>query len=68
MDGRFHFFADAHTPSSSRSIRVPNDDDNDGKLNEDAEGNLDPNRNWGYDWKPKYVQSGAGNFPLQPTP
>jgi len=127
VDGRYHFFADAHTPSSSRSIRVPNDDDNDGlfdedapddldgdgsitqmrikdpfgqykadpedsrvlvrvkpgeqgeytllgsegidndndgKLNEDAEGYLDPNRNWGYDWKPKYVQSGAGNFPL----
>lgn len=127
VDGRYHFFADAHNPSSSRSIRVPKDDDgdglldedgpddldgdgsitqmrikdpfgqykvdsedkrilvrikpgeqgeytllgsegidndNDGKLNEDAEGYLDPNRNWGYDWKPDYVQSGAGNFPL----
>lgn len=127
VDGRYHFFADGNTPSSSRSIRVPVDDDkdglfdedapddldgdgsitqmrvkdpfgqykvdpedkrilvrikpgeqgeytllgsegidndNDGKLNEDAEGYLDPNRNWGYDWRPPYVQSGAGDFPL----
>jgi hypothetical protein len=127
VDGRYHFFADGHTPSSSRSIRVPVDDDKDGlfdedapddldgdgsitqmrikdpfgqykadpedkrvlvrikpgeqgeytllgsegidndgdgRLNEDAEGYLDPNRNWGYDWRPPYVQNGAGNFPL----
>jgi hypothetical protein len=127
VDGRFHFFEDGNTPSSSRSIRVPKDDDNDGlfdedapddldgdgnicqmrikdkfgaykldpedkrilikvkpgktgqysllgyegidndgdgKVNEDAEGYLDPNRNWGYNWMPPYVQRGAGNFPL----
>ncbi|RIJ47965.1 hypothetical protein D1614_12640 [Maribellus luteus] len=127
VDGRAHFFEDAHTPSSSRSIRVPKDDDNDGlfdedapddldgdgnicqmrikdpngaykadpedprilvrvkpgekgeytllgsegidndgdgRFNEDAEGYLDPNRNWGYHWMPPYVQRGAGNFPL----
>ncbi len=127
VDGRFHFFEDAHTPSSSRSIRIPKDDDNDGlfdedapddldgdgsitqmrikdpngdykadpddprilvrvepgkkgeytllgtegidndndgKLNEDAEGYLDPNRDWGYNWMPRYVQSGAGNYPF----
>ena len=127
VDGRYHFFEDANTPSSSRSIRVPKDDDGDGlfdedppddldgdgsitqmrikdpygayktdpkdsrilvrckpgekgeytllgyegidndgdgKLNEDAEGYLDPNRNWGYHWMPPYVQSGAGNFPF----
>ncbi len=127
VDGRYHFFEDAHTPSSSRSIRIPKDDDNDGlfdedapddldgdgsitqmrikdpngdyktdpddprimvrvepgkkgeytllgsegidndndgKLNEDAEGYLDPNRDWGYNWMPRYVQSGAGNFPF----
>ena len=127
VDGRYHFFNDAHTPSSSRSIRIPKDDDNDGlvdedapddldgdgsitqmrikdpngeykadpddprvlvrvepgkkgdytllgsegidndndgRLNEDAEGYLDPNRNWGYNWMPNYVQSGAGNFPF----
>ncbi len=127
VDGRYHFFKDANTMHSSRSIRVPKDDDGDGlfdedapddldgdgsitqmrikdpygnykvdpedkrnlirikpgekgeytllgyegidndgdgKLNEDAEGYLDPNRNWGFNWEPPYVQSGAGNFPF----
>ena len=41
VDGRYHFFADAHTPSSSRSIRVPKDDDNDGLFDEDAPDDLD---------------------------
>jgi len=40
------------------------DNDNDGKINEDAEGYFDANRNWGSDWQPPYVQNGAGNFPL----
>ncbi len=40
------------------------DNDNDGKINEDSEGYLDGNRNWGYNWQPPYIQSGAGNFPL----
>lgn len=40
------------------------DNDNDGRINEDSEGYLDANRNWGYNWQPPYVQSGAGNFPL----
>ena len=40
------------------------DNDNDGRLNEDGEGYLDANRNWGSSWMPPYVQSGAGNFPL----
>ncbi|MFV0590351.1 MAG: M14 family metallopeptidase [Draconibacterium sp.] len=127
VDGRAHFFEDANTMHSSRSIRVPKDDDNDGlfdedapddldgdgsicqmrikdpngnykadpedprimvrvkpgekgeytilgsegidndgdgRFNEDAEGYLDPNRNWGYHWMPPYVQRGAGNFPF----
>jgi hypothetical protein len=127
VDGRYHFFNDANTPSTNRSIRVPKDDDGDGLLdedpaddldgdgnicqmrikdpygdykpdpedprimvrvdpdekgeysllgyegidndgdgqyNEDAEGYLDPNRNWGHNWMPPYVQRGAGNFPL----
>jgi hypothetical protein len=127
VDGRAHFFNDAQTPSSGRSVRVPKDDDrdglidedgpddldgdgnicmmrikdplgdyktdpedsrlmipvkpgekgewtilgeegidndHDGKVNEDSEGYLDCNRNWGYNWQPTYVQSGAGNFPL----
>jgi hypothetical protein len=127
VDGRAHFFNDAQTPSSSRSFRVPKDEDrdglldedgpddldgdgnicmlrikdplgdyktdpedkrlmipakpgekgewtllgeegidndNDGKINEDSDGYLDANRNWGYNWQPPYIQSGAGNFPL----
>ncbi|MDD4108482.1 MAG: M14 family metallopeptidase [Prolixibacteraceae bacterium] len=130
VDGRYHFFNAAHTPSSSRSIRVPVDDDrdglfdedppddldgdgnicqmrikdpfgqykpdpedqrimvrvkpgekgeysllgyegidndNDGRLNEDAEGYLDPNRNWGHNWLPPYAQRGSGKFPLSGT-
>lgn len=127
VDGRYHFFENANTMHSNRSIRVPKDDDRDGlfdedppddldgdgsitqmrikdefgeykvdpederilvrvkpgekgeytllgsegidndgdgRLNEDAEGYLDPNRNWGHNWMPPYVQRGAGNFPL----
>jgi hypothetical protein len=41
------------------------DNDGDGKINEDGEGYFDANRNWGYDWQPNYVQSGAGNFPME---
>jgi len=40
------------------------DNDGDGRINEDEEGYVDPNRNWGYGWMPPYVQSGAGNFPF----
>jgi hypothetical protein len=128
VDGRYHFFQDANTPSSSRSIRIPKDDDNDGlfdedgpddldgdgnictmrkadpfgryktdpeeprlmipvkpdekgewtllgnegidndgdgRINEDAEGYVDGNRNWGYNWAPPYVQRGAGDFPFE---
>ena len=43
------------------------DNDGDGKFNEDSEGYLDPNRNWGSNWMPNYVQRGAGNFPLSGT-
>ena len=126
-DGRFHFFADANSPSDNRSLRIPRDDDGDGlvdedspddldgdgnicqmrkrdafgrfktdpddarllvrikpgekgewtilgdegldndgdgKINEDAEGYLDGNRNWGFDWMPDYVESGAGDYPF----
>jgi hypothetical protein len=130
VDGRYHFFKDANTSSSNRSIRRPKDDDNDGlfdedlyddldgdgnicdmrkrdpngthrtdpfdsrlmvrvkpgekgewillgregidndgdgRINEDTEGYLDPNRNWGYNWEPNYVQRGAGYYPLSGT-
>ncbi|MCK5730571.1 MAG: hypothetical protein KAH68_05825, partial [Draconibacterium sp.] len=43
------------------------DNDGDGRFNEDSEGYLDPNRNWGSNWMPNYVQRGAGNFPLSGT-
>ncbi|MDX9848400.1 MAG: M14 family metallopeptidase [Tenuifilaceae bacterium] len=41
------------------------DNDGDGQLNEDAEGYVDPNRNWGSTWQPNYVQQGSGNFPFE---
>lgn len=130
VDGRFHFFADPNTPSSSRGLRRPKDDDmdglvdedfpddldgdgnicqmrkkdpfgeyktdpkdprlmvrvqpgekgewtvlgqegidndGDGRINEDSEGYVDPNRNWGFDWAPPYVQRGAGDYPFSGT-
>ena len=41
------------------------DNDNDGRINEDSEGYVDGNRNWGYNWAPDYVQNGSGDFPFQ---
>ena len=41
------------------------DNDGDGLINEDGEGYVDPNRNWGFDWAPEYVQSGSGEYPFQ---
>lgn len=40
------------------------DDDGDGLINEDGPGGYDPNRDWPADWQPRYVQWGAGPFPL----
>lgn len=40
------------------------DNDGDGQVNEDAEGYVDPNRNWSFDWAPEYVQGGAGQYPF----
>ncbi len=40
------------------------DNDGDGRINEDSEGYVDGNRNWGYNWAPPYVQSGAGDYPF----
>jgi hypothetical protein len=40
------------------------DNDGDGRVNEDNIGYVDPNRTWGYDWQPEYVQGGAGPYPL----
>jgi hypothetical protein len=43
------------------------DNDGDGRTNEDGEGYVDPNRNWGFDWAPPYVQQGSGEYPFQGT-
>ncbi|MFC2085488.1 M14 family metallopeptidase, partial [Bacteroidota bacterium] len=40
------------------------DNDGDGRVNEDSEGYVDGNRNWGYQWEPSYVQGGSGDFPF----
>lgn len=41
------------------------DNDNDGRVNEDEPGYIDPNRNFPYNWQPTYVQGGAGSYPLE---
>lgn len=41
------------------------DSDGDGRVNEDPIGYVDPNRTFGFDWQPRYVQRGAGDYPLQ---
>jgi len=43
------------------------DNDGDGRINEDGEGYVDANRNWGFDWAPPYVQSGSGEYPFSGT-
>ncbi len=40
------------------------DNDRDGQVNEDAEGYVDGNRNWGFDWAPPYAQNGSGEYPF----
>lgn len=40
------------------------DNDGDGRTNEDDTTADDMNRNWPADWKPNYVQGGAGFYPL----
>lgn len=41
------------------------DNDGDGKVNEDRVGGYyDPNRDWGWDWQPDYIQRGAYKYPL----
>lgn len=40
------------------------DNDGDGRVNEDTVGYVDPNRTWGWNWQPEYVQNGAGPYPL----
>ena len=39
------------------------DNDGDGLVNEDITGTYDPNRDWGWNWQPNYVQNGALFYP-----
>ncbi len=41
------------------------DNDGDGLINEDAPGGYDPNRNFGADWQPNYIQGGSMEYPFQ---
>lgn len=40
------------------------DNDGDGEINEDGDGFYDPNRDWGWNWQPPYVQGGAYRHPF----
>jgi hypothetical protein len=40
------------------------DNDGDGLINEDGPGGYDGNRDWGFNWEPNYVQSGANKYPF----
>jgi hypothetical protein len=40
------------------------DNDGDGMVNEDGIGGYDGNRDWGFNWEPNYVQSGAHKYPF----
>jgi hypothetical protein len=40
------------------------DNDGDGAVNEDGAGFYDPNRGWGWNWQPGYVQFGAHRYPF----
>lgn len=40
------------------------DNDGDGLVNEDGPGYYDPNRNWGWNWQPAYVEHGGDQYPF----
>jgi len=40
------------------------DNDGDGRVNEDGPGGYDPNRDWGFNWHPNFIQSGALKYPF----
>ena len=41
------------------------DNDGDGQVNEDgAQFEYDPNRDWGWNWQPNYIQNGAYKYPF----
>lgn len=40
------------------------DNDGDGQVNEDGAGGYDPNRDFGWNWQPNYIQRGAYKYPF----
>lgn len=40
------------------------DNDGDGRTDEDGPGSYDANRDWGYNWRPNFIQSGADKYPF----
>lgn len=40
------------------------DNDGDGEVNDDGIGYYDPNRDWGWNWQPDYIQRGALKYPF----
>ena len=40
------------------------DVDGDGRVGEDGRGGYDPNRDWGFNWQPNFIQSGALKYPF----
>lgn len=40
------------------------DNDGDGQINEDGVGGYDPNRDFGWNWQPNYIQRGAWKYPF----
>jgi hypothetical protein len=40
------------------------DNDGDGRVNEDADGFYDPNRDWAWQWQPDHIQGGAHRYPF----
>lgn len=40
------------------------DTDGDGRIGEDGPGGYDPNRDWGSNWQPNFIQSGALKYPF----
>lgn len=40
------------------------DTDGDGRVAEDGPGGYDPNRDWGFNWQPNFIQSGALKYPF----
>jgi len=57
--------AEADEPGRFRLLGTEGyDNDGDGRVNEDGPGFYDPNRDWGWNWQPGYVQGGAYRYPF----